>query len=339
MENKPVLLSTMILGPIRSEFHILPTHRVCSGVLGGPATYAAMGFRVWSRDPVGIVSRVGASFPQEWLDKLKRNGFSVEGIRLLPDPQPWIGFHAYENWRVHSESEPHRWFSSLGLPEPAELINFHSPTEGEEKKDNPPEIALRPEDVPLSFFQARAAYLAPAHLFSQLLLSVALQTRGVGSLMLAPSDRILQPEATRELSTLLHGIQIFFAKERSAFGAWPDARHHTQHVAEAIARLGPKIVLLHRGLEGVHLYDSNSDRHTLIPAYPVTPVDITGMEDSFCGGFLAGWLTTFDPVESCLRGIISASLAIEGSGAWFTLDRMPGLAESRLGLLRDSISR
>jgi len=339
MSIHPPLISSLLLGPIRSEYHILPNRRVCSGILGGTVAYAAMGYRVWSPDDLGLVSRVGASFPSDWLQRFVDYRMHIEGIHLLPEPQPWIGFHAYENWVMSSEYEPLRWYSALGIPEPPELKNFRSPTEGEEKKDNPPDIAIRPDDIPHSFYQAHGAFLAPTHLFSQLLLSVSLQTHGVGSILLAPSERILQPEATRELSTLLHGVDFFFSKEVSAFQAWPDKRHRIDTVAESIARLGPKIIMLYRGMEGVYLYDSDSGKHMHIPAYPVSPVDITGMEASFCGGFLAGWLDTFDPVESCFRGIISASLAMEGSGAWFALERMPGLAETRIRSLREVFSR
>jgi sugar/nucleoside kinase (ribokinase family) len=339
MASPAALISTIILGPLRSEYHILPNRTVCSGILGGPAAYAATGYRIWSPDPVGIVARVGDSFPTDWLNRLSGHGFRTDGIRRLAEPQPWIGFRAYENWRLHSETEPHRWFAALGLPEPIPLRGFQSPTAGEELKNAPPEIAIRPDDVPREFFQARAAFLAPAHLFSQFLLSVTLRNRGIGSLMLAPSERILRPEMARELSALLHGMDIFFARDISAFHAWPEYRHRAEAVAEGIAKLGPRLVLLHRGLEGVHLFDAEAQRHIKIPPYPVTPVDISAMEDSFCGGFLAGWLATFDPIESALRGIISSSLAIEGSGAWFALERLPGLAETRLVSLRDSFHR
>jgi hypothetical protein len=38
-----------------------------------------------------------------------------------------------------------------------------------------------------------------------------------------------------------------------------------------------------------------------------------------------------------LYGNVSASLALEGSGAFYPLDVMPGLAEARLSVLRDMV--
>ena len=58
-------------------------------------------------------------------------------------------------------------------------------------------------------------------------------------------------------------------------------------------------------------------------------VNPTGAGDAFCGGFLAGYRETYDPLEAALCGNISASLVVEGSGPFYALDVWPGLAEAR----------
>jgi ribokinase len=87
------------------------------------------------------------------------------------------------------------------------------------------------------------------------------------------------------------------------------------------------------------LYDAVAKKHWEIPAYPAGLNDPTGAGDSFCGGFLAGYQKTFDPVRAVLFGSVSASLTIEGSGAFHALDALPGLAQARLdslaGLVRE----
>ena len=47
--------------------------------------------------------------------------------------------------------------------------------------------------------------------------------------------------------------------------------------------------------------------------------DPTGAGDAFCGGFLAGYRQTYDPVQAVLHGSVSASLVVEGSGAFLCL--------------------
>ena len=67
-------------------------------------------------------------------------------------------------------------------------------------------------------------------------------------------------------------------------------------------------------------------------------IDTTGAGDAFCGGFLAGYCKHYDPLEGVLYGNISASLKLEGSGAFYPLDVLPGLA-FKLQLPRDMIVR
>ncbi len=58
-------------------------------VLGGAATHAAAGMRVWSRS-VGLVGAVGSDFPDEHWAALGRLGVDLRGVRrlLLPSAAP-----------------------------------------------------------------------------------------------------------------------------------------------------------------------------------------------------------------------------------------------------------
>jgi ribokinase len=87
------------------------------------------------------------------------------------------------------------------------------------------------------------------------------------------------------------------------------------------------------------LYDSATRNRWEVPAYPANVVDPTGAGDAFCGGFLAGYRKTFDPLESVLYGNISASLVIEGQGPLYAMDALPGLAEARLNALRQLVRK
>ena len=50
----------------------------------------------------------------------------------------------------------------------------------------------------------------------------------------------------------------------------------------------------------------------MIPAYPVTIVDPTGAGDAFCGGVLAGYRNTYDPLQAAMYGNISSAMIMEG---------------------------
>ena len=68
-------------------------------------------------------------------------------------------------------------------------------------------------------------------------------------------------------------------------------------------------------------------------------VDPNGAGDAFCGGFLAGYRLTYEPLQAALYGNIAASLVVEGNGPFFALDALPGLAGARLEALRQSVRR
>jgi sugar/nucleoside kinase (ribokinase family) len=91
--------------------------------------------------------------------------------------------------------------------------------------------------------------------------------------------------------------------------------------------------VIKRGAHGQMLFDGVSKKRWEIPAYPARLEDLTGAGDSFCGGFLAGYQKTFDPLQAVLYGSTSASLTIEGGGAFHALDALPGLAKARLDSL------
>jgi sugar/nucleoside kinase (ribokinase family) len=106
-------------------------------------------------------------------------------------------------------------------------------------------------------------------------------------------------------------------------------------MAEELGSYGCELVLIKRGDRGQWLYDAMGKHRWEIPAYSSRKADPTGAGDAFCGGFLAGYRKNYDPLEAALHGNVSASLKVEGSGAFHPLDVMPRLAQARLEALRD----
>jgi len=77
-----------------------------------------------------------------------------------------------------------------------------------------------------------------------------------------------------------------------------------------------------------------------VPAAFANVVDVTGAGDAFCGGFLAGFLATDDPVAAAAHGVVSASFVVETRGAVAALASLDiDQGNSRLQAVMKSIRR
>jgi ribokinase len=139
--------------------------------------------------------------------------------------------------------------------------------------------------------------------------------------------------ALDDVRSLIQGLAAFLPSEQEIRALFWGRTNDLWQMAEELGNFGCELIVVKRGAHGQMLYDSVSKKRWEIPAYPARLEDLTGAGDSFCGGFSAGYQKTFDPLRAVLYGNISASLTIEGSGAFHALDALPGLAQARLDSL------
>ena len=104
--------------------------------------------------------------------------------------------------------------------------------------------------------------------------------------------------------------------------------------AWALARSDVRCVVVKDGHCGVDVYDALARSIYHIAAYDVDVVDPPGAGDAFCGGFMVGLGETGDVREAALRGVVSASLVIEGVGAMHMLEVSRTEVDHRLRTVR-----
>jgi sugar/nucleoside kinase (ribokinase family) len=333
--DRPVFI---FAGSVRKEYYLFPDGKTYAGLLGGPALSAAAGARPWTQEGIGLIARVGANFDARVFQEIRLHGMDASGIRIFPGLPPSIGFYYYESLEKHMDGDPVKYFTRHNLPCPQELMGYTPPARSELSIHPFPETAVRRDDIPEQYWQARAVGITPCHFQTQVTLSVAFRQNGVGTILLSPPESLMLPAFRRQIREILHGIDILFVREDSARAfvgeRYPDGAAICAHLAQ----WGPKIILLQKGLQGIYAYDAESHKGRFVPFYPASMKDPHAIGDSFCGGFLVSWRKTFDPVESTLVGCVSASLAVEGPGALYALERNPGLAEARLTSLRRSLA-
>jgi ribokinase len=137
------------------------------------------------------------------------------------------------------------------------------------------------------------------------------------------------------MRTILLGVNAFMPSENELRSLFWGESNDLWEMAQKIAEQGPEIVIIRRGAMGQYVFDRIGGKRYEIPAYPARLMDPTGAGPAFCGGFLAGYARTSDPLMAALHGNVSASLKIEGTGPFSPLDALSGLADARLQSLKE----
>jgi hypothetical protein len=189
--------------------------------------------------------------------------------------------------------------------------------------------------VPKDFRDAAFAHLCPFDFTSQSQMTSLFKSGSDRTVCLDPAPSYMKPALWRELRIVLQGLTAFLPSEEEIRALFWGETNDLWEMARRISEYGPRIIVIKRGALGAVCFSADTNRRFEIPAYPSRLADPTGAGDAFCGGFLAGMQKTNDPFDAAvLHGNVSASLKVEGTGPFYPLDVMPGLAEARFTLYR-----
>ncbi len=325
-----------VAGGLREDYFITPTGEVHLRKIGGNAVYAAVGARLWSQG-VGVLSRVGANYPAEWLDVISARGIDTSGVTVRPEPLDTRTFYAYLTREERDDTQPARHFARVGHPLPEALAGYATSTEGQADPECYGPLTVRPEEVPRRYLAAHGFHLAPYDFALHRKLPALLRAHNVRYVTCDPSIRYMHPDYTAEVRAIAAGLDAFLPSEMETRSFFGGALDDLWQAAEAFGAMGARVVVIKLGARGQYVFDTSSGKRWHVPAYPVEVVDVTGAGDSYCGGFLAGLGQTGDPLEAALRGTIAASFVVEGIGALYALQHGPTEAAARLEALRSAV--
>jgi sugar/nucleoside kinase (ribokinase family) len=266
---------------------------------------------------------------------IHKRGFDIRGIRILPEAIDLRSFYIYTDVDTRVTEDPAAHFTRLQQPFPKALLNYTRPGTSYDSRSRLTPTSLRQSDIPVDYLDATAAHLCPIDYLTHTLLPAVLRQNGFSTVTLDPSIGTMSPTFWDDIPALVTGLTAFLPNEEEMRTLFHGRSTDLWQMMETIADYGCEIVVVKRGERGQLLYDRSTKARWEIPAYPARVVDPTGVGDSFCGGFLAGYRQTYDPLQAALYGSISASLTIEGSGIFYALDALPGLAQARLEALRE----
>jgi sugar/nucleoside kinase (ribokinase family) len=303
---------------------------------GGSLLYAAGGLGVWEQE-IGLLSRVGEDLPRQWLQKIESRGFDTSGIRILPESPDMRYFAAYTDFEHGNQNSPVSHFARRQMTFPKALLGYQPPSEKDKKPRLPDPLTPTVGDIPKLYQDARAVHICPMDFTTQSQLAATFRGGPVMTISLDPAPGSLSPRLTRDLRVLLQGVTLFLPSEGELRALFWGETNDLWEMVEGISGYGCDIIIVKRGAHGQMVYDAAGKHRWEVPAYDARRIDPTGAGDAFCGGCLAGYQRTFEPLEAALRGNISASIKIEGTGPFWPMDILPGLAEARYQSLKDMI--
>lgn len=333
MDNPPPFI---VAGRLQREYLLPPVGQPLLDAPGGSLLYAAGGLAQWEGQ-AGLLAKVGEDLPRKWLHDLKSRGFDVSGIKILRQNLDLRTFIAYTDIDERTSNNPVTHFARREMTFPKSLLGYQPPPESKEDERVPEPHALTVRDIPKHYLEARAVHICPMDYVTQTGLISAFKSGSVTTATLDPSPGYMLPSFLKDLRFLLKGVMAFLPSEDELRSLFWGKTHDLWEMAEALGEYGSEVIVVKRGGQGQLVYNALSKQRWEIPAYPARRADPTGAGDAFCGGFLAGYHKTYDPLEAALYGGVSASLNVEGSGPFYGQTVLHGLAEARLTALRELV--
>lgn len=327
----------LVFGQLRRDFLITPERKVLADQPGGNLLYAVEGAGLWldEGEKVGLVARVGEDYPRNWLDLIAARGYLVDGVKILEHEIDLRNFLAYTDLRSFYTDDPVGHFGRLGLTMPRSLLGYKPAAPVKNLREVIP-TSIRKNDIPSNFQHAKAAHLCALDYLTHSLIPAELRRNGAKIVSLDPGP-YMQKENWEEVKSMAIGLTAFLPSEEELQTLFFNRTSDVREMVEEIGSWGVEIVVVKRGWQGQTVYHSAVKRSFEVPAYPSKMVDPTGAGDVFAGGFLVGLAKTGSPVQAALYGNVAASFAVEGSGAFYTQDALPGLQQARLESLRNSV--
>lgn len=301
----PSMPTVVGVGGIFIDDIVYPDGRTSMEILGGGGVHACAGMRVWDERP-GLVATMGTGMPATLLDRLHHD-FDLQGVISVPNPQvrawqlfEWDGRRT-EIFRVEVIAP------FMDDPQPAQMPESYRGATGA--------CVLR---TGTQFVQFRERFAPESVLLWEPEQAYMIAANRAEFIRTLPHTDIVSPN-------LLEASLLYELTDES-----PDALSH--RLLDRMLADGAKIVALRMGERG-SLVASATER-IAVPPVPVPEiVDQTGAGNTYCGGFLVGWLRSGDLRTAAHYGAVAASFALETVGVLQTADAR--VRDERLAWLGD----
>lgn len=279
------------------------------GSPGGNAVFAAIGALIAGRQPY-ILARVGVDYSAEMLAEIGRSGIVLDHLIRVPH-------HDVHSWALYEQGGGRQF-----------VRHFSSGTIEE--------MTITGSDIPVGCLDGAGYHIASIPTRTQYGLLQRLRRNDAQAAFITVDPALREfdvPDARSTLREMLPLASCFLPSRDQAEGlsGQPDIKE----AAQLFAAWGAQQVVIKLGREGALVHTPADGRFVHIPAFPVPDaVDPTGAGDTFCGGFLAGYLAGGDAIEAACWGAVAASFVVEHVGTLGVLRADRSAAAERLVWVR-----
>ncbi len=311
---------------------ILTAHdQANSRACGGNSFYSAVGAHIWS-DRVGVITHAGSDYPQSFLRDFADAGIDIRGVSRIDEPHRLLFIVQYNDHGDRRSFTPEA-VADWGKHTPEQLEKYLVPPASPMMFEGSSKYDAMPDEVPADFWKAKAFHEAPMRFKAQRAFAEALHARGIPFTL----DSSGRGAPAGEFLKVLQQVPVFLPSETDVADLLGDVK--PEDAVRQLSAMGPQVVSMKLGRQGSLVYDRRTGRSHRVPVYPTYAKDPTGAGDSYCGGFLVGWLETGDAFEAALRGTVSSSFVVEYFDARHALRVTRQEAERRLNRLRAIATR
>lgn len=297
---------------------------------GGNGAYSAVGALMWS-PRVGLVSTAVASYPRDTIEKLVAVGVDLGGVIWRDEELTSCGWFIYdaEGRREEGLNSPPEALAAAGFPTDRlsalqvaqwrTALLTRSPVDEINYSNFRIRHPLSSRQIPPAWRSAQGVLLAPSQ--PEVMRDMLDFFKPGGTVVIADPGWQLAEYTLDELAPLLARLDAFLPSEVELRTLVPDTQ--VGDALRVVAKVCPGALAVKLGPRGALVWDRDRETTINIPAVETEAVDPTGAGDGFCGGFLAGFLETGDPVQAARFGALSAAQIIKHFGADGALPSQP----------------
>ena len=331
-----LILRYLLIGKVTRDFIISLDKKATNDIPAGPLLYCAAGLALWDNG-AGLVGKVGEDYPIDKLEAWSNYGFDLSGVIQISTPIDARRFFFYPGVDMVVRDNPLSHYSQVDAPLPKPLLGYTPEVPKVDSKNRLTAESITPKDIPPEYLDATFVHLCPLDYLSHFTLPTYLRQKHATTITLHPSPSYFQPLFWEEIPGLVKDLTALHCSEEEIRGLFQGKTTDIWEMAETLAGYGVEYVTIYRQSRGQYLYHRALNRRWTFPPYPSRILDPTGELDAYCGGFLAGFRDTYDPVEAVVYGNISASIKLEGIGPGYLIDTLPGLAKARCQTVRSGV--